>query len=111
LLQAVRQQANAARRGKQAESCVHRQFVVRHQGSQGHVDIGLQAGELCGLLDEARNHLGRLKQRQQGRRTRVAIGVDVVAKPGQRQTGRQIVRQHRIFTLARHFTEQRLHAP
>ena len=43
LLQAVRQQPDAARRREQAEGRIGRQSMVRDQGGQGDVDVGLQA--------------------------------------------------------------------
>jgi hypothetical protein len=72
LLEAVRQQTDAPRRREEAEGRIGWQSMVRNEGGQGDVDVGLQAGQFRDLLDEARDHVRRLEQRQQGVCARIA---------------------------------------
>ena len=106
----MRQQPHAAGRGEQAERRIGGQPVVRHQRRQGDIDGRPQAGLVGHLADEARDHRWRIEQRQQCRRARIAIGVEVVAEAGQGRAGRQVVRQHRVLAQPLDLAEQGLHA-
>ena len=44
--------------------------------------LGCRPVSVRHLLDEARDHLRRLEQRQQGGRTRIAVGIEVMTEAG-----------------------------
>ncbi len=78
---------------------------MNDHGRQCDIDIGLKPRQPCRLLDKARYRLRRLNHLQQRYRPRIAVGIQVVAESGQRQSCRQMVCNHLFLALPLHFIE------
>ena len=76
---------------------------MNNHGRKRDVDIGLQPRQPCRLLDKARYRFRRIEQGQQGRSTRIAIGIQVMTETRQTQSSRQMMRNHLFFALPLYF--------